>query len=95
LTTIVSFCGFEVLQWIRGQPGVRNSAVIVLTSSDHIRDVNRAYTLGANSFLVKPLEFDNYVQLSKLISEYWMKSSKMAQALRAPPEPPQADRRPS
>src|SRR5437879_6114874 len=47
--------GFEVLRWIRQQPGLNALRVVVLTSSEDIRDVNQAYRLGANSFLVKPL----------------------------------------
>jgi len=60
--------GFEVLKWIRKQPGFSRIVVIVLTSSEQIRDVNTAYQLGANSFMVKPLEFENAVQVSKLIT---------------------------
>src|SRR5690242_11058819 len=48
--------GFEVLKWIREQPETRTIPVVVLTSSEQMRDVNRAYALGANSFLVKPLD---------------------------------------
>src|SRR5438477_12877403 len=47
--------GFEVLQWVREQSSLKALRVIVLTSSEHIQDVNRAYDLGANSFLVKPM----------------------------------------
>src|SRR6266446_1062764 len=46
--------GFEVLTWIRQQPAFKALRIIVLTSSEDIRDVNRAYEFGANSFLVKP-----------------------------------------
>jgi len=51
--------GFEVLQWIRSNPDLNDLRVIVLTTSENIRDVTKAYQLGANSFLVKPLEFEN------------------------------------
>src|SRR4051812_10461929 len=46
--------GFEVLKWIRDHPTLRGMRVVVLTSSDRVFDVNQAYALGANSFLVKP-----------------------------------------
>jgi len=46
--------GFDVLRWIQTQPSLSSLIVIVLTSSEDMRDVNRAYQLGANSFLVKP-----------------------------------------
>jgi len=55
--------GFDVLQWIRQQPLLKELRVVVLTSSDEIRDANKAYRLGANSFLVKPLEFENVTAL--------------------------------
>src|SRR6516164_1910746 len=50
--------GFEVLRWIRQRRELLDLRVVMLTSSDEIRDVNRAYQLGANSFLVKPLDFE-------------------------------------
>jgi CheY-like chemotaxis protein len=55
--------GFEVLRWIRRQSEVAKTCVVMLTSSDQIRDVNQAYQLGANSFLVKPLDFENAAEL--------------------------------
>lgn len=64
--------GFEVLRWIRQQPGIRNLRVVVLTASNQIRDVNQAYRLGANSFLVKPLDFENFVETSKALRQYWL-----------------------
>src|SRR5262245_1874356 len=64
--------GFEVLRWIRQHPKVRNLRVVVLTASDQIRDVNEAYRLGANSFLVKPLDFENFVETSKALRTYWL-----------------------
>src|SRR5882724_10098857 len=61
--------GFEVLRWVRQQDSLQSLIVIVLTSSDAIRDVNRAYQLGANSFMVKPLDFENAVVVSRLIQQ--------------------------
>jgi DNA-binding NarL/FixJ family response regulator len=46
--------------------------VVVLTSSEDIRDVTRAYQLGANSFLVKPLDFHNTVAMVETITDYWL-----------------------
>jgi CheY-like chemotaxis protein len=68
--------GFEVLQWIRAQQGLRAMRVIVLTSSQDLRDVNRAYELGANSFVVKSLDFDEFVTTGELINEYWLRSDR-------------------
>lgn len=79
--------GFEVLRWIRSQPGLAALRVLVLTSSDQIRDVNEAYKLGANSFLVKPLDFQDFAQLSRLIQEFWLKASKTPETFRPPRNP--------
>jgi CheY-like chemotaxis protein len=68
--------GFEVLKWIRQQPGLAPLRVLVLTSSDSLRDVNLAYRLGANSFLVKPLDFENARQLGSVIRDYWLRMSE-------------------
>ena len=64
--------GFEVLAWIRRQEGLRALPVVVLTSSTALSDVNRAYQLGANSFFVKEIEFQNSVELSRLLQNYWL-----------------------
>ena len=74
--------GFEVLQWIREQPSLSSLRIVVLTSSDQLRDVNRAYQLGANSFLVKPLDFQNFRSLSKMIEGYWLNTSKAPEVSR-------------
>ena len=76
--------GFEVLKWIRAQPGLAPLRILVLTSSDAIRDVNEAYKLGANSFLVKPLDFLDFAQLSRLIQDFWLKASKVPETSRPP-----------
>jgi CheY-like chemotaxis protein len=76
--------GFEVLRWIRQQPGLSALRVVVLTSSEDIRDVNVAYRLGANSFMVKPMDFDNVVELGKVLRDYWLKLDKAPQTTRPP-----------
>jgi CheY-like chemotaxis protein len=74
--------GLEVLRWVREQPGLSCLRVVVLTSSDDMRDVNAAYRLGANSFLVKPMDFDDIVQLSKSLTTYWLRLSKTPECSR-------------
>ena len=78
--------GFEVLQWLRRQPEIAGIPVVVLTTSDEITDVNRAYDLGANSFFVKPSDFENYANLAAIIREYWLKWVNLPQAYRLVPE---------
>jgi CheY-like chemotaxis protein len=68
--------GFEVLRWIRSRPDLKDLPVVVLTASDKIRDVNQAYQLGAHSFLVKTLDFQDAIALAHSISEYWLKLKK-------------------
>jgi CheY-like chemotaxis protein len=64
--------GFDVLRWIRLQPGFGSLRVVVLTSSQDIRDVSAAYQLGANSFLVKPVDFERLVEISQALNGYWL-----------------------
>ena len=69
--------GFEVLQWLRRQvSGLNRLPVIILTSSRHSADINRAYDLGANSYLVKP---DTGAQLEELATQfqtYWLRMNE-------------------
>ena len=83
--------GFQVLEWIRQQPGLKGLRILVLTSSNQISDVNRAYRLGANSFLVKPLDFENVIELSRLIWNFWLVASKTPQSFRVSQEPSESD----
>jgi CheY-like chemotaxis protein len=97
--------GFQVLRWIRQQPDLRALRVVVLTSSDRIQDVNMAYQLGANSFLVKPVDFERFVEISQALRGYWLWLSKAPEVSRPPtaitriipttsPVPPPADQPP-
>jgi CheY-like chemotaxis protein len=71
--------GLEVLAWIRNEQKLRRLIVIVFTSSKHDEDVNKAYDLGANSYLVKPVGFDMLVEVAKLIQQYWMERNERPQ----------------
>jgi len=64
--------GLEVLEWLRGQDALRRLPVVMLTSSRQSQDVNRAYDLGANSYLVKPVEFDDLQEMLGTINTYWI-----------------------
>jgi CheY-like chemotaxis protein len=79
--------GFQVLEWIRKQPGLKGIVVLVLTSSDQLRDVNRAYALGASSFLVKPVDFEDYIELGNLLRKYWINTAKLPVSFRPPLKP--------
>jgi CheY-like chemotaxis protein len=64
--------GLEVLAWVRGQSDLRRLPVVVLTSSRQSSDINRAYDLGVNSYLVKPVEFASLVEMVKAVDLYWL-----------------------
>jgi CheY-like chemotaxis protein len=64
--------GFEVLEWLRGQPGLRRLPVVVLTGSRESPDVDRALDLGANSYLLKPVGFDALLEIVRLLDLYWL-----------------------
>lgn len=63
--------GFEVLEWLRGQPGLKRLPVVVFTGSREAADVDRAADLGANSYLVKPLGFEALLDLVQALHVYW------------------------
>jgi CheY-like chemotaxis protein len=79
--------GFEVLTWLRGQPApLRRLPVVVLTSSKESVDVDRAYDLGANSYLVKPVTFESLLQLVKAFEIYWLELSQKPDVIGEPKE---------
>jgi CheY-like chemotaxis protein len=63
--------GLEVLAWVRQQPMLKRMVVVIFTSSKHDQDLNRAYELGANSYLVKPVGFDALQETMKQVNSYW------------------------
>jgi len=63
--------GFEVLEWVRKEPDLKRLLVVVLTSSNLQSDVDRAYELGANSYLVKPVSFDEMAHMIQRFEIYW------------------------
>jgi CheY-like chemotaxis protein len=79
--------GFEVLKWVRQQPGLSELPIVVLTSSENMRDVNAAYKLGANSFLVKPMEFEDFKAMTNFLSTYWLRLNKGPEIDRVPRVP--------
>jgi len=62
--------GFEVLHWIRSQNVLRNLPVLVFSSSARREDVERAYTLGANGFLVKPASTVQRAEIARFIKSW-------------------------
>jgi CheY-like chemotaxis protein len=64
--------GFELLHWVRTRPEWRRIPFVVLTSSSQGPDINRAYDMGANSYLVKPGRFEDLLQMSQALKTYWL-----------------------
>lgn len=76
--------GFEVLEWLRQQPELKALRVVVLTTSEELKNVTRAYQLGANSFLLKPVNFIDLVPLVQAVNSYWMLMSPKPTISRSP-----------
>lgn len=68
--------GFELLEWFRNLQEGALIPVVVLTASSHEPDVQRAYTLGANSYFIKPASFDEFRDTVKIIYDYWSRARR-------------------
>jgi len=64
--------GLEVLAWVRQESVVKRLPIVVLTSSRESVDVNRAYDLGVNSYLAKPVGFEALLEMVKNLNLYWL-----------------------
>lgn len=64
--------GFDVLRWLQRQPELRRLIVTVLSSSNESQDVNLAYDLGANSYVVKPASMTGYAEIVEKLRDYWV-----------------------
>lgn len=68
--------GKEVLEWLRTRPGLRRLPVVVLTSSVERSDIQHCYELGANSYLVKPVQLEELASMMKLVAGYWLEHNQ-------------------
>ncbi|MBI3272060.1 MAG: response regulator [Planctomycetes bacterium] len=73
------FSGLEVLAWRKEQPVVRRIPAIVLTSSAEQVDIVRAYDLGANAYLVKPLDSRRTVEMLRAVHSFWVQHNRTAE----------------
>lgn len=64
--------GLEVLEKVKGDPRTKSIPVVVLTSSAEDPDIKKCYELGANSYIVKPVEFDNFFKAVSDLGLYWL-----------------------
>ncbi len=64
--------GLEVLRQLKSHPVFRVIPVVILTTSAEERDIQAAYSLGVNSYIVKPVDFDKFMDVAAHIDLYWM-----------------------
>ena len=69
--------GAEVIEQLKGNEHLREIPVVVLTTSDRDEDIHRCYKIGANNYLIKPVQFDDCVKLITDIQQYWLELSKL------------------
>lgn len=68
--------GLEVLQRLRADERTRYVPVVVLTSSSEEQDIISSYDLGANSFVQKPVDFDEFIEATRQLGMYWLVINK-------------------
>lgn len=63
--------GFEILQRIKSDPNLKTIPVVVFTSSNQLADMHKCYELGANAFVVKPVDFRQFTERVQQIGTFW------------------------
>jgi two-component system response regulator len=71
--------GVDVLRAMRRNPRTRTMPVVILTSSQEERDIAQAYALGVNSYVVKPLDFEQFTSTVRQVALYWVLLNQQAQ----------------
>ncbi len=69
--------GLTVLGALKAHPELSRIPVVVLTTSREDRDINTAYNLGANSYIVKPVDFDSFMNVARQIKLYWCVTNEL------------------
>lgn len=73
--------GHEVLGWLKNQPELKRLPVVILTSSRQAFDVDRAYDLGVNSYLVKPVGFASLLEMMNSFNDYWLNHTELPELI--------------
>lgn len=71
--------GIEVLESIKSDSNLKSIPVVMMTSSNQGSDLERCYELGANSYVVKPIDFKEFTEVAKSISLYWLLINELPQ----------------
>jgi two-component system, response regulator len=69
--------GLEVLEKIKSHPATKSTPVVILTSSAEDPDIKKCYALGANSYIVKPIDFEKFSKTVREIGLYWLVLNKL------------------
>ena len=69
--------GHEALKEIKSDPVLRSIPVVIFTTSKSTRDINSTYSMGANSFIIKPVTFDGLIQVMNVLAEYWAEVTEL------------------
>ncbi len=80
--------GLEVLRQLKTHPTFRSVPVVVLTTSNEDNDVRTAYELGANSYIIKPVNFENFLEVATQLEIYWSVLNRPHVPSSAPAPPP-------
>jgi two-component system response regulator len=73
--------GIEVLKQIKASPQTQRIPVVILTSSQEERDLIESYKLGVNSYILKPVDFDQFSDVVRQLGFYWMLINKVPRSL--------------
>lgn len=77
--------GFDVLKRLRADPRTAGIPVIMLTSSDEPSDLRESYRLGANAYVCKPVDFDEFVAVMRDLQQFWLRHNRLPETMEACP----------
>lgn len=69
--------GIEVLRRLKGDPRTRATPVVIMTSSNEERDIVESYQLGVNGYVVKPVQFEAFLEIVSHIGLYWLLANRV------------------
>lgn len=69
--------GIEVLEKVKQDSRLKRIPIIMLTTSDTYQDIEKCYSLHANAYIIKPIDFDQFVSIIRAIADFWFLSVKL------------------